>query len=422
MNYYNYTRDNILSGKVPYNNYNYVFNIEKLIHNYPIEKCKYSSITSRYLIDSKSIEEYRDKFNVNSCCEAFLEKISKISSNRSEETKEKISKANLGKKRSKESKEKMSKAKSGKNHPLYGKTGEDSHRYGKKLSKEHIEKIRQSHLGKNLSKETREKISKANSNPSEETREKISKANSGENNGMYGKTGEKNPFYGKKHSEETREKIRQASSNPSKETREKMSIGTTNAILNNRDNNPNKIEVYSKSYNENIYAHKGEVFAVEYLDKKNIDYEYESDYFEYIDKNGIKRHYTPDFYLPDFDLYIEVKDNDNYPSKEQINSVINTDNNNLITVQPKHLNNNKYDLYNTLELYRKGILKGYNLVKTKSSIKDLFEIGINIIDKINKFTYSKEISGIINTHNYTTFEDDGFRYCEPNDDNKSYLL
>lgn len=39
---------------------------------------------------------------------------------------------------------------------------------------------------------------------SEETRKKLSIANSGENNAMYGRCGELNPFYGKTHSEETR--------------------------------------------------------------------------------------------------------------------------------------------------------------------------------------------------------------------------
>jgi hypothetical protein len=44
-------------------------------------------------------------------------------------------------------------------------------------------------------------------NPSKrkDVREKISKAVSGECNGMYGKTGDSNPFYGKTHSEEFKE-------------------------------------------------------------------------------------------------------------------------------------------------------------------------------------------------------------------------
>ena len=68
-------------------------------------------------------------------------------------------------------------------------------------------------------KETRDKVSKANSgennpnfgkSPSKETRDKISKANAGENNGMYGMSGEKNPMYGKHHTQETKDKMSKA--------------------------------------------------------------------------------------------------------------------------------------------------------------------------------------------------------------------
>lgn len=47
-------------------------------------------------------------------------------------TKDKISAARMGKKKSAKTKARMSKAKSGKNHPMYGKTGEDSPNFGRK--------------------------------------------------------------------------------------------------------------------------------------------------------------------------------------------------------------------------------------------------------------------------------------------------
>ena len=78
----------------------------------------------------------------------------------SEETKEKIREANLGKRHTEETKQKLRKPK----------------------SEEHKQKNREAHLGKH---------------PSEETKQKMREANSGKNNGMYGK----------QHTKETKEKI-----------------------------------------------------------------------------------------------------------------------------------------------------------------------------------------------------------------------
>ena len=63
---------------------------------------------------------------------------------------------------------------------------------------------------------------------SEETRKKRSQAMMGENNPMYGKTGEKSTFYGKSHSEETRKRLSELNKGKthSEETRKKMSDST----------------------------------------------------------------------------------------------------------------------------------------------------------------------------------------------------
>lgn len=97
---------------------------------------------------------------------------------------------------------------------------------GYKHSEETRQKISKANKGKQFSNEHRKKISEANKGHeiSEETRRKISEANSGKNNPNYGKTlseetrrkisenhadlsGENSPLYGKHPSEETRKKM-----------------------------------------------------------------------------------------------------------------------------------------------------------------------------------------------------------------------
>ena len=106
-----------------------------------------------------------------------------------EETKQKISEANTGKKHSKETKALWS-----------------LQRKGRKLSEETKQKIGEKHRGKKLSEETKKKIGEKN---------KINSAD--KNNGMYGKkhTQESKKKMsekckGKKHSEETKQKMSEA--------------------------------------------------------------------------------------------------------------------------------------------------------------------------------------------------------------------
>ena len=78
--------------------------------------------------------------------------------------------------------------------------------------------------GMKHSDETIEKIRKASVGriKSEETRKKLSEANKGENNAMYGKFLEDNPFYQVAHSDETREKLRQI--NLASENKERKAV------------------------------------------------------------------------------------------------------------------------------------------------------------------------------------------------------
>lgn len=59
-------------------------------------------------------------------------------------------------------------------------------------------------------------------------------------------------------------------------------------------------------YNNIIFRSKIEAAYAKYMDEHNIKYEYEKHLFEYeLDK--VSHSYRPDFYLPDYDTFIEVK-------------------------------------------------------------------------------------------------------------------
>lgn len=102
----------------------------------------------------------------------------------------------------------LSLAYTGVKNPKKGNPGETNPFYGKKHSDETKEKIRQARIGKKDSNELRRKKSEAAKNRppvTEATREKLSKINKGK----AGLTGERNGFFGKQHSPEQRDKKRQ---------------------------------------------------------------------------------------------------------------------------------------------------------------------------------------------------------------------
>ena len=105
-----------------------------------------------------------------------------------EETRKKISQAHKGKTVSEEHRKKLSQAKTGEKHPLYGKRGKDTPRYGKHHTEETRQKMSQAHKGENnpwygkhLSEEHRLKIAQANKGRkfSEEHRQKLSQVQKG---------------------------------------------------------------------------------------------------------------------------------------------------------------------------------------------------------------------------------------------------
>lgn len=74
---------------------------------------------------------------------------------------------------------------------------------GRKLSKEHIQKIKKNH--KHLSGENHGFYGEHHT---EETKKRLSKASSGENNPMFGRKGKDNPNTGLKRTKETVQKIK----------------------------------------------------------------------------------------------------------------------------------------------------------------------------------------------------------------------
>jgi hypothetical protein len=112
--------------------------------------------------------------------------------------------------RSEETKKKMSEANMGENNFMYGKTGKSCPNYGKPRSEETKKKLRESKLGIPLT---------------EEVKKKMSQSHKGKNNHMYGKTGEKSPNYGKPRSQETKDKISKSNlgKTHTQESKEKIS-------------------------------------------------------------------------------------------------------------------------------------------------------------------------------------------------------
>lgn len=205
----------------------------------------------------------------------------------------------FGKKASIETRRKMSETRSGENNP----------NFGKHLSEETKKKISDSHKN--------EKNFFYKKHHTEETKRKISESHSGKNN----------PFYGRKHSEETKIKISEGGKGRevSFETRQKLSENRKHYLLDHPTSLIKNIRSNGKWYNRldgsEIWLRSSyEVRVAIMLDKLNTTWIYEPEAFII---NDNKTTYRPDFYLPDLDVWWEIKGWMDDNSRYKINSFIN---------------------------------------------------------------------------------------------------
>lgn len=247
------------------------------------------------------------------------------------------------------------------------KQGDDLLSIKNEFTPEVIEKIRQTSIGRKypnrkphpkVTVETRKKLSKALKGKKRtlEQRKRISKSklnyfktHSSPTLGkkmslksklklkmkMIGKyDGEKNPFYGKKHTNKTKihlrkQKIGKKLTIEHKEKIRLGCIGKQKGILNGMfgkhlskkakkkiskatsgENNP--MFGVSPSFKPIMYhgvkfRSKWEIEYAKLFDDNNIVWEFEKHKFKFINYNGKWCSYTPDFYLPQFNKYVEVK-------------------------------------------------------------------------------------------------------------------
>ncbi len=188
-----------------------------------------------------------------------------------------MSLAHIGNKASEETRRKMSEQRRGEKHPMFGKHHTEESR----------KKNSDSHIGVKLSDEHKEKISIS-----------CKGINFGKKNGMFGKFGEENPFYGKKHTKESLLKISEnrkgkycgkENNRYGKPPAKGTGCGKGSYIIRQQDNKC----IYLRSTYETRFAKE--------LESRCIIWEYEKKF-----KCGSIT-YRPDFYLPEYNLYIEVK-------------------------------------------------------------------------------------------------------------------
>lgn len=217
----------------------------------------------------------------------------KKGSHHSKETKDLISKLKLGKKHTDEAKKKMSVARTGEKNAMYGRRGELSPLYGKTNATK----------GTHHSEETKRKMSESHKGHgcSDETKALMSKANKGR----------KRPdILGDKHPTK-RPEIRQKLSDIVKEHWKDPVIRAKrsgeNGPMYGRPTPHGKASYYTCKNGTKIQLRASyEPRVATCLDKLNITWKYELKAFP-LEINDRKTTYRPDFYLPEYNIWLESK-------------------------------------------------------------------------------------------------------------------
>lgn len=221
------------------------------------------------------------------------------------------------------------------------------------LSDEEIERRRnvgKNNKGRKLSDETKRKIGDASKNMwsgpngdylknklsersshprSDEVKEKIRLGNKGKKRPYNAKRNKENPPHlGCKHTEETKQKISYGVSGKKNGMYGKKPKFKINVIYENKSG----LKINMRSTWEAKFA--------KYLDDSNLTWFYEHKTFEL--SNG--KTYTPDFYIKEWDMYIEIK---GYPHEESI--------------EKYELFNNEYPFIKNRILFKKELLNEFKI-------------------------------------------------------------
>lgn len=151
-----------------------------------------------------------------------------------------------------------------------------------------------------------------------------------------------------KMSDETKQKISNVwkGRKHTKETKEKISK-TMQQVVKNKPDSYNGVNINGKvkkyKYNNVSLDGTWELTFAQYLDKNNIKWERPHKGFEYIWNND-KHIYYPDFYLTDYNVYIEIKGFETERDYIKWKSL-----SNLIIIKRKEINDIKNSQYNIFD-------------------------------------------------------------------------
>lgn len=150
-------------------------------------------------------------------------------------------------------------------------------------------------------------------------------------------------------SDETRKKISESSKNRiwTEEQKRKHSDSMKKAVENHPDSyTKNNVvgRVKNVEYNGVKFKGRWEVIVAKWLDQNRIKWLHEYKSFSY-EWNGIRKYY-PDFYLPDFDLFLEVKGYETERDLAKWNSV-----SNLIVFKLNEIKKIKSDITTPLSFF-----------------------------------------------------------------------